>query len=167
MTMEHATRWWMLVALTTLASIASAQDGALGDPIVLHGVEVRGLVTRTSEHPVPRIQHRGAIRIAVTNGRASGDGQHTTIHVCGADATRTEIAMPGVAATRVVGTDPSHHLVTRGRPATTYVRVEIARTHDGRTRYVTIEWSVPTERREELRTLEDAFFASIRCLDDA
>jgi hypothetical protein len=154
-----------VLVVLLLAIPVHAQDVVLGDPISLHGVEVRGLRSRRADDErLPRIQTRGPVRIVLmSGGRAHGGA---TVQVCGHDATRDERRYPGTASARVdiPGThDPSAHLISPERPPMTYVRVVLEHVVEGEPHRVTIEWSVPTAQRERFRALEDAFFASIRC----
>ena len=164
-------RLCVLVLVLAITAQTAAQDTlTLGAPIVLHGVHVSGFAPEGDRHAGRRIQSARSVSVAVYAGpgaRAPG-ARSTTIRVCGVDALRTEISFGATASTRVqIRTDdPSAHLTVPARPARTYVRVEIPRTIDGRTRVVTVEWSVASARRQALRSVEDAFFASIHC-DDA
>lgn len=154
----------VLVVACLVATHARAQDG-LGDPFTVDGVEVRGFRTATEGRALPHIQHRAGVRVSITSGRRperTRGARTTTVRVCDADAIRTEVSFPGTESVRVTipgRDDPSAHLIAPARPAMTYVRVEIRRGD----RVVSIEWAVPTARREARRALEDAFFASIRC----
>jgi len=152
----------VLFALSTSSAVA-AQDASLGDPITLHGVEVRGWTRQHGDRPLSRIQSRHGVRIALVPGRLAGaaHGARTTVRVCDADADRTEVVVPAVPSVRVQihHGAPSEHLITPDRPRTTYVTIEIPRAAE----WVSVEWSVPTAQRARWRALEDAFFASIRC----
>ena len=145
--------------------VAAAQDASLGDPITLHGVEVRGWTRRHADRAPSRIQTRHGVRIALVPGRLAGAGRgaRATVRVCDVDAIRTETetaAMPSVRV-QIPNHGPSAHLVTPERPRTTYVTIEIPRA----ARWVSVEWSVATAQRARWRALEDEFFASIRCTE--
>jgi hypothetical protein len=155
----------LVVFVLSASLVAAAQDASLGDPITLHGVEVRGWTRQHGDRTPSRTQSRHGVRIALVPGRLAGaaHGARTTVRVCGVDAIRTETetaAMPSVRV-QIPNHGPSAHLVTPDRPRTTYVTIEIPRG----TRWVSVEWSVPTAQRARWRALEEAFFASIRCTD--
>jgi hypothetical protein len=158
----------VLAWVLTTAAHAVAQDAiVLGAPISLHGVHVSGFAREGERSAGARIQNAHSVRIAVFPGRVSrsrGEAR-TTLHVCGVDAVRSEVAFASTPSSRVQiqGDEPSAHLIVPERPARTYVRVEIPRVVDGRAGVVSVEWSVVTARRAALRVTEEAFFASIHC----
>jgi hypothetical protein len=162
--------WLVTASLAVLyvAGAASAQPAAIGpdalsDRMAHRGVSVASFV-RSDGTTLPQRIRRGAggaVRLSIGPG---GRGEplprgarRSTLALCGVEAVRTEIAMPGRGEERT--SEGDRHLIAPSLPPTTYVRVEL--TWQGHR--VRVEWAVRTGRRATLRAVEDEFFGSIRC----
>lgn len=152
-----------LSAGRALAQAAPSPEEVLVDRMELRGVSVAAFARSARAGRLParvRTALGGAARIALTAaGRRDREPRErrSTMRVCGVDATRTEVSHPAQPSGRV--SDGPRHLIVPARSAFTVVAVEL----EHRGRRVRVEWLVRTARRAELRAIEDAFFASIRC----
>lgn len=152
-----------LSAGRALAQTSPSPAEVLVDRMELRGVSVAAFARPARARRLParlRTSFGGAARIALMSaGRRDREPreQRIAVRVCGVDATRTEISYPAQASRRI--SDGLEHQIAPARPAFTVVAVEL----EHRGRRVRVEWLVRTARRAELRAIEDAFFASIRC----
>lgn len=157
------------LAVLALATAAGAQPPAepapeaLSDRMAHRGVSVASFPRSDRARGPQRIRRgaSGAVRVSI--GPAGRDeplprgARRSTLEICGVPATRTEIALPGRGEERI--SEGDRHLIAPPLPAMTYVWLEL--TWHGHA--VRVEWAVRTGRRESLRAIEEAYFASIQC----
>lgn len=152
-----------LVADRALAQTVPSAAEVLVDRMELRGVSVAAFARPGRAGHLPariRTAFGGAARMTLMSaGRRDRDPRErrTTVRVCGVDAIRTEVSHAAQGEQRI--SDGIEHQIAPARPASTVVTVEL----EHRGRRVRVEWLVRTARRAELRAIEDAFFASIRC----
>lgn len=156
----------VVLAAALAPASADAQELALGEPIELDEVRVASLAgVRVRRQRSGWSQRVDGVELRVRRGRASRltSDATSTVRVCDVDAERRERALLGQRRTMLRGSQypQGHFCCLPERAAMTIVTVTLPR---GPRAHVTIEWRVPTARRDALRAVEEALFASVRCV---